>query len=1328
MAPAAPTALVCTVVHAPGSVPESLWTVMRRAAGGVHRHELRIAFEGATNPSGAQLEAALRTWVESITDRDPSSGGALSTAIKPAWVAVLDDRPLKDHAPVSPSIHPGMVVALLPRSRRTPPVRCAASPLRLCISSGPDAGWMVRIPRGVHVLGRGTAHRGTADIRINDPRLDRTHASVHVGATRAKLVRSGAASRPLAIDDPVAVGGSRVELVQNSPPSAPGNIWPLPPVSIAEPPPSGRHRAMLLMSLAPLIVGIVLVLVTGMWIFLLFSAVSALVAIGTLLGAHRQRRRFRRAVRSGATVWARQRRDLLNSPGDAIRALRARSHSRASSTPGQDQLLVVTVGEARQEAELDCPGQSDPPVHLPELSVCTAAALTLHASQYTRISGAPRDQLSVLRWILAQLTQHRGEVPEILLVAGAEESGGARSGEMLDTDELRDHHRVNVVSSHSLLHAVQSSSRPSSTPVLIAPVPLAPVPLQTALDAGWHVVSAAATFGLRTRPRRSPEEQVLSTSADGWEVNLASGEVHRIEAGAARRVATGLTFDGLSRRTLHEHLRLGLARIPRTATTFQVPARFSASLPIPLMARGAQLDLETRLGRGAITEELLDLVEDGPHILLAGTTGAGKSELLKSMLLGWAASYGPGEVNFLLFDFKGGSSFQHLARLEHSLGLVTDLSQAQADRALEGVRSELVRRERLFLEAGATDYSEFRRTHPDRPLARILVVFDEFRIFTQELPAAMGELMRLATLGRSLGLHLILATQRPQGVVTAEIRANIGSIICLRLRNDEEARELVGTTEPARIPRGLPGRGILQRPGESPVAFHAVQLRHDAAKLWARPERSPLPLEAEGRESTPHLVSALDAHMRRLGLHRPHTPLCPALPAVLDAPLLAPETLFGLVDDPAQQSQRPLRLDLDEGVGVALLGETGSGGSVALNSLVQQLLSGPREVHVYLMDGDHSLEQFHEHPRVGSWITTDHPQEAQHLVSELHRLVVRRRSGSPRVSIPLLLLVSGHPRWHGMSHLIGLAGLEHDLGVLIGEGAGFGMSVVVAGGRELALGKLGSRLQTRVYLPYGVSEDVRLLWPKLRVTDRIPGRGVLVTPDLPPPGLTVQLVTGTHEEQPVGREIREGASRKDGRTNSMLRVHPLPEAVDLPVLAPGSAALSLGLRQFTHSPALLEEGSWQVGLILGAAQTGKTNALRVVASQRRSWTLADLRGAEEHEGHQAAAPSLLLVDDADRCTPAQHRAIEGWLESGGSVLATARPHPNVFGQLPWSYRARGGSANFVLSPVTRSQGDAFGISLPVLPRIMPGRAAWISAEGPKVIQWWKQPEAAGGRD
>lgn len=1315
------TALACTLVHAPGAVPESFWNLLHREAGGAHPHEVRILLEGSATPSGVQIYEALSAWIRSVQARHPSTSPGRSVSGAPSWIATLDRVPLQDHGTGSAAIHSGMVVTLHPRAGRRPTGRHGPSRLRLCVGAGPDSGWLVNLPRGVHVLGRGTGQRGAADIRINDPLLERSHARIMVSSSEVTLTRPEAAVKlRMSTDAPVDLGSSRIQLAQEPPSPTPDAVWPLPPMTITEEPPSGRHRRILLMSLAPLVIGIVLVLVTGMWFFLLFSALSAVVAGSTVVDGHRKRRRFRRAVRAAAAQWAHRRKALLPTPGHAVRALRAGSRPRGAFTAAGG--VVVTVGEARIEVDLDC--KVEPGPDLPEARVATATAMTLLGAECTVLLGPKREQLSVLRWVLAQLTHHLHPGPELLLTAGSGESTDARLTDLVDLAELRDYPRVTMASGDNLQASLQlRESRSAMDPasVLLSLTGLESAQLRAALAAGRHVILLSAPAG--TPALRTPGgwPQLPAPMDGGWQVNLTSGEIHRIEAGTARSVGTDLLPDGLSRRTLHEHLRLGLRHSARPTDDVGIPLHYATPLPFPLMTHSAQLSLRTLLGRSASEDEFLDLVADGPHILLAGTTGAGKSELLKSMLLGWVARYGPEELNLLLFDFKGGSTFQPLVGLEHTLGLVTDLTQAQSERALEGVWSELTRREQLFLESGATDYADYRRSHPDAPLARLLVVIDEFRVFTQELPAAMDELMRLATLGRSLGLHLILATQRPQGVVTADIRANIGSIICLRLRSEDEARDLVGTPEPGRIPRQIPGRGVIQRPGEPPVGFQGVQLLDASVKLQARPEKSPASAAPGWRETTPDLVKVLDGHLLEQLRRRPHTPICPGLPETLSAPLPAAEIQFGLIDDPGHQKQHLLRLDLGEGQGTALLGEAESGGTAALQCLVRQLLALTHEVHVYLLDGDHSLEMFRRHPRVGSWVTTDHPQEAQHLVQELHRRVTRRRIALPQGQVPMILVMSGHSRWHGLDHTIGGSGFEQGLGALITEGAGFGFSALISGGRDLALGKLGSRLPRRVYLPYGVPEEIRYLWPKLRATDRLPGRGVLVGPDHPPPGLAIQLVTDILEH----RQRRTPPRAAESGRASMLTVHPLPGSVELPAPGPPPGALTLGIRQFTHAHAMLEDRSWQVGLILGAAQTGKTNALRVVAAQRRCWTLDELAEATASEVSHPEIPEILLVDDADRCTPLEHRSIEEWLSSGGKVLATAAPHFNVFSQLPWAYRARGAAANFLLSPMSRTQGDALGASVPVLTRLTPGRAAWIGVEGVQIIQWWKHQDLSG---
>ncbi|MBO9705377.1 MAG: hypothetical protein J7474_07680, partial [Arthrobacter sp.] len=210
---------------------------------------------------------------------------------------------------------------------------------------------------------------------------------------------------------------------------------------------------------------------------------------------------------------------------------------------------------------------------------------------------------------------------------------------------------------------------------------------------------------------------------------------------------------------------------------------------------------------------ILDLVHDGPHFLVAGTTGAGKSELLRTMVLSAASHLPPSELGFVLVDFKGGAAFDGVAALPHVHGLVTDLGPAELDRALASLRAEILHREQRFRELGVPDWAGYRRVRRshESPLPRVCLIIDEFRMMMDHAPDSLRELIRLASIGRSLGLHLVLATQRPQGAVSADIRANLGASIALRVQSELDSLDVIGTSQAADIPSELPGRAVLAK-------------------------------------------------------------------------------------------------------------------------------------------------------------------------------------------------------------------------------------------------------------------------------------------------------------------------------------------------------------------------------------------------------------------------------------------------------------------------------------------------------------------------------------
>ncbi|BDR52875.1 cell division protein FtsK [Bombiscardovia nodaiensis] len=219
----------------------------------------------------------------------------------------------------------------------------------------------------------------------------------------------------------------------------------------------------------------------------------------------------------------------------------------------------------------------------------------------------------------------------------------------------------------------------------------------------------------------------------------------------------------------------------------------------------------------------IDLPLQGPHALVAGTTGSGKSAFLQDWCLALACQLPPSRLNFVFLDFKGGSAFSQLSRLPHTVGFVSDLNLEAAARAIEGIERELKRREELVASQGLGDTRDL---NPEP--ARLIVVIDEFQALSQQLPDYMDHLVQLASLGRSLGMNLIACTQNPMGQVNAHMRANMNLSICLRVKDSMQSKELLGSSCAALIKPREPGAGFYQD-GERLVAFRCAYCKQPEA-------------------------------------------------------------------------------------------------------------------------------------------------------------------------------------------------------------------------------------------------------------------------------------------------------------------------------------------------------------------------------------------------------------------------------------------------------------------------------------------------------------------
>ncbi|WP_188037771.1 FtsK/SpoIIIE domain-containing protein, partial [Actinotalea sp. JY-7885] len=279
-------------------------------------------------------------------------------------------------------------------------------------------------------------------------------------------------------------------------------------------------------------------------------------------------------------------------------------------------------------------------------------------------------------------------------------------------------------------------------------------------------------------------------------------------------------------------------RLPDLGADLADPDDVGAVLDRWAAARG----LRAQIGAGADGVVTIDLREDGPHGLVAGTTGSGKSELLQTLLCSLALNNPPSRMTFLLVDYKGGAAFRECADLPHTVGYITDLTPALVQRALVSLQAELTTREHLLAAYGAKDLLAMERDHPEAAPPSMLICVDEFAALLAEVPEFVDGMVSIAQRGRSLGMHLLLATQRPAGVVTPQIKANTDLRIALRMASPEDSTDVIDTADAVRLSRRTPGRAWLRRTGHGTrelvqVAWVGAHepVRDAAARVDVRP-------------------------------------------------------------------------------------------------------------------------------------------------------------------------------------------------------------------------------------------------------------------------------------------------------------------------------------------------------------------------------------------------------------------------------------------------------------------------------------------------------------
>jgi S-DNA-T family DNA segregation ATPase FtsK/SpoIIIE len=628
----------------------------------------------------------------------------------------------------------------------------------------------------------------------------------------------------------------------------------------------GRHPFPVLASLAPLVGAVVIWAITSSPFALVFAVLGPVIAVASLgdsrMQASRQRRReaervFAETLAASDAIEAAHDRERLGLEQVARGALATIGGARDAALwrASAGEQVPVVLGRARVPSSLVLEGDAVANAGLVEAAACLDAPLTVDARQGIGLEGGSPARRPVLRSLALQVAAALSPATTTLAVSGIDEPW-----------LLRLPHRVVPTGAPGVTIEFRQQG--------VAVALIAEAGLRDRLPLGCGI-------GLTLDGGVARVDRPGTPTIDGCRPELVSLEQANACAAALAEAGAELAV-----------------------STSEPPARADFA-DLGTQPSGDTRGLDARFCVAAAGALAVDLVREGPHAIIGGTTGSGKSELLVSWLLAMAAERPPAELSLLLVDFKGGASFAPIADLPHVVGLVTDLDERTAARALLSLRAEVQRRERALAAAGVREISALQSADA---LPRLVIVIDEFAAVQDgfdDLHRLVGD---LASRGRSLGVHLVLCTQRPAGVIRDAVFANVRLRLSLAVTNQADSIAVIGSDAAARLSEAPPGRVLVSVDGgEARAAQVALVSRDDVRAVIAR---------------------WLDAP-------RPRRPWCDDLPHTIRAGELPASDghAFGLADLPREQRQESAAWDPASDGSLLLLGSTRSGRTGALATL-----------------------------------------------------------------------------------------------------------------------------------------------------------------------------------------------------------------------------------------------------------------------------------------------------------------------------------------------------------------------------------------------------------
>ena len=656
----------------------------------------------------------------------------------------------------------------------------------------------------------------------------------------------------------------------------------------APPAPPQPYSFPVMATVAPVVVSLAIWFVTRSPFALVFAALGPAVALASLADARIQsrRRRTRETTRFRTELAAtksdivaahrHERAELVETLPSIIRLIAGRWTAAERWSRGDDEPIVVGVGSGTLRSSLALDGvsvspRSRDPAHaqlaalVDEAARLGSAPVVVDAALGIGLLGPRLLTAAVARGVLLQVLASLSPADHAVVVETDDPSGWAWLAGLP--------HPVRVVPGPPAVTTVRVTSAASPRAIVVA---LAESP--RALPSGTRVVLSVR--GIRSLIEQHPDRGRLGPIAP-----------HPVSVEQAIAVARDLAAQAHSGGAVD-------AAVPQSVAFAELGDGTAVADPRP----GS---LATVVAATAGEPLVLDLVRHGPHAIVGGTTGSGKSELLTAWILAITRDHPPGAASVLLVDFKGGSAFTALTALPHCAGMITDLDEAGAQRALQSLAAEIRRREKHLARAGAKSIDAL--TSAER-LPRLVIVVDEFAAMVSGFPDLHALFADIAARGRSLGVHLILCTQRPAGVIRDAVLANSALRLSLRVNNRADSRAVVGSDDAAELPVEPRGRALASTDGGEPVlAQFPLVTQGDIDQVVARWSGDPA---------------------------RPHRPWLDPLPTLIPLDLVRAAAHdgipFGLLDDPDNQAQPVACYRPGEHGNVLIVGASGSGKSTAL--------------------------------------------------------------------------------------------------------------------------------------------------------------------------------------------------------------------------------------------------------------------------------------------------------------------------------------------------------------------------------------------------------------